>query len=170
MVSHTIAVDWSGAARNERRTLAMAETVDGRVVEVAPCSRLEVAERLLAIEDDDVVVGLDFAFSFPTWFLDASGVGDPFPLWRDAARLEGWLAACEPPFWGRPGCRRPVVAGRDEFRRTERALADLGRRPSSVFQVGGAGSVGTGSLRGMPLLARLADAGWNVWPFTNTWT
>jgi hypothetical protein len=165
MRARTIAVDWSGALRNEQRALALAETVEGRVVDVAPCSRLEVASRLLALSDDDVIVGLDFAFSFPSWFLDASGVDDPLPLWRDTARLEGWLAACEPPFWGRPGCRRPVVAG-DEFRRAERALAELGRRPSSVFQVGGAGSVGTGSLRGMPLLARLVDAGWNVWPFT----
>jgi hypothetical protein len=165
MAARTIAVDWSGALRNERRALALAETVDGRVVDVVAASRPEVASRLLAFENDDVIVGLDFAFSFPSWFLDASGVDDPFPLWRDTARLEAWLIACEPPFWGRPGCRRPVVAG-DEFRRTERALAELGRRPSSVFQVGGAGSVGTGSLRGMPLLARLMDAGWNVWPFT----
>jgi hypothetical protein len=34
-----------------------------------------------------------------------------------------------------------------------------------VFQVGGAGSVGTGSIRGMPMLLRLQDAGWAVWPF-----
>src|SRR2546423_2585410 len=130
MVAQAIAVDWWGAWRNERRTLPLAETVDGRVVDVVACSRLEVAERLLAIEDDDVVVGLDFAFSFPTWFLDASGVGDPFPLWRDAERLEGWLAACEPPFWGRPGCRRPVVARRDEVRRAQRPLGGPRRPPS----------------------------------------
>src|SRR2546423_4211933 len=167
MARRTVAVDWSGALRNERRSLALAETVNGRVVELVAASRAEVASRLLALSDEDVIVGLDFAFSFPSWFLDASGVDDPLPLWRDTARLEGWLAACEPPFWGRPGCRRPLAEGSDQFRRTERALAELGRRPSSVFQVGGAGSVGTGSLRGMPLLARLVDAGWDVWPFTS---
>ena len=37
--------------------------------------------------------------------------------------------------------------------------------PKSVFQIGGAGAVGTGSLRGMPILKRLKDAGFAVWPF-----
>jgi hypothetical protein len=35
----------------------------------------------------------------------------------------------------------------------------------SVFQIGGAGAVGTGSLRGWPLLRRLRAAGFSVWPF-----
>ncbi|HEU5004234.1 MAG TPA: hypothetical protein VFW71_15840 [Actinomycetota bacterium] len=46
-------------------------------------------------------------------------------------------------------------------------------RPKSPFQVGGSGSVGTGSIRGMPLLASLRRAGFAVWPFepvaTSTW-
>ena len=42
-----------------------------------------------------------------------------------------------------------------------------GIAPKSVFQVGGAGAVGTGSVRGMALLARLHEAGWRVWPFTD---
>jgi hypothetical protein len=41
-----------------------------------------------------------------------------------------------------------------------------GVRPKSVFQVGGAGAVGTGSLRGMPLLHRLNAVGATIWPFT----
>lgn len=36
--------------------------------------------------------------------------------------------------------------------------------PKSVFQIGGAGAVGTGSLRGMPILHRLKQAGLSVWP------
>ena len=40
-----------------------------------------------------------------------------------------------------------------------------GIRPKSVFQVLGAGAVGTGSIRGMPFLAQLSDAGFAVWPF-----
>jgi hypothetical protein len=40
-----------------------------------------------------------------------------------------------------------------------------GIRPKSVFQIGGAGAVGTGSLRGMPSLLRLSDAGFAIWPF-----
>ncbi len=35
----------------------------------------------------------------------------------------------------------------------------------STFQVGGAGSVGTGSIRGFPVLARLRAAGFRIWPF-----
>jgi len=38
-------------------------------------------------------------------------------------------------------------------------------RPKSVFQVGGAGSVGTGSIRGMPALRRLRQGGFGIWPF-----
>lgn len=37
--------------------------------------------------------------------------------------------------------------------------------PKSVFQIGGAGAVGTGSIRGMPHLADLRGAGFSVWPF-----
>jgi hypothetical protein len=33
------------------------------------------------------------------------------------------------------------------------------------LQIGGAGSVGTGSVRGFPALARLQDAGFAIWPF-----
>ena len=40
-----------------------------------------------------------------------------------------------------------------------------GRLPKSTFQIGGAGSVGTGSIRGMPYLARMRSAGVAVWPF-----
>jgi hypothetical protein len=38
-------------------------------------------------------------------------------------------------------------------------------RPKSTFQVGGAGSVGSGSIRGFPMLARLRAAGFRIWPF-----
>jgi len=38
--------------------------------------------------------------------------------------------------------------------------------PKSIFQIGGAGSVGTGSIRGMPLLHRLWQSGVAIWPFT----
>ena len=43
--------------------------------------------------------------------------------------------------------------------------AVTGISPKSVFQIGGAGAVGTGSLRGMPILKRLREAGFAVWPF-----
>src|SRR5580658_616882 len=40
-----------------------------------------------------------------------------------------------------------------------------GITPKSPFQIGGSGSVGTGSLRAMPFLLRLREAGFRVWPF-----
>ena len=71
---------------------------------------------------------------------------------------------CEPPFWGRPGRPRPDLPA--HLRRTEAAVAAVGGiRPKSSFQIGGAGSVGTGSVRGFPALARLQDAGYAIWPF-----
>jgi hypothetical protein len=70
------------------------------------------------------------------------------------------MDACEPPFWGRPGTKAQVLG--DPYRQTEKAL---GARPKSVFQIGGAGAVGTGSLRGMRHLADLAHAGFSIWPF-----
>jgi hypothetical protein len=38
-------------------------------------------------------------------------------------------------------------------------------RPKSVFQIGGAGAVGTGSIRGMVALHALREAGFAIWPF-----
>ena len=40
-----------------------------------------------------------------------------------------------------------------------------GITPKSVFQIGGAGAVGTGSIRGMPYLRNLRQAGFGIWPF-----
>src|SRR6185312_11531388 len=47
----------------------------------------------------------------------------------------------------------------------ERAAKVRGITPKSPFQIGGSGSVGTGSLRAMPFLLRLREAGFRVWPF-----
>jgi hypothetical protein len=102
----------------------------------------------------------------PAWFVRDCGARTAPEFW-DIAACEGerWLAACEPPFWGRPGRRKPLDDGAC-LRTTDRECScrDLGR-PKSVFQVGGAGAVGTGSIRGMPALRALHDAGYAVWPF-----
>jgi hypothetical protein len=47
----------------------------------------------------------------------------------------------------------------------EQAAKVKGIAPKSPFQIGGAGAVGTGTLRGIPELERLHDAGFRVWPF-----
>ena len=129
-----------------------------------PTPGVLAAERLLelAAEDSEVTVGLDFGFSLPAWFLDDHGIASAAELWAGADRLETWLAQSPPPFWGKPGRRRPTLTPERHWRRTE--LATL-PRPKSVFQIGGAGSVGTASLRGMPILDRLRRGGFAIWPF-----
>ena len=163
-----IAIDWSGAASGARRKIWLAECRDGQATRLE-CgrSRDEIADHLieLAERDPDLVVGLDFAFSLPSWFLDDRGLTHASGLWALASQAtERWLSRCEPPFWGRPGKRRPPMPA--EYRITDRAVPSMnGILPKSVFQVGGAGAVGTGSLRGMPILHRLNQAGFSIWPF-----
>ncbi len=152
----------------------------------------------LAQETPAMVVGIDCCFSFPSWFLAELGCGDVFSFWRLAVSGKGeqWLtrhkddtpeaAARDIRFWGAPH-KRPAQFGgegfRSMFRHTdwdnkiaqaleggdhERAAKMKGITPKSPFQIGGSGSVGTGSLRAMLMLLRLHEAGWRVWPFENS--
>ena len=167
-----IAIDWSGAESGAARRIWLAEACRGSLVRLE-CGRTreQVAEFLVAEAQrtPNMVVGLDFAFGFPAWFAAERGVADGPALWALAAREgDAWLRVCAPPFWGRPGKRRTEPDASRRYRRTEREVPRVaGIAPKSVFQVGGAGAVGTGSVRGMPLLARLHAAGWRVWPFTD---
>jgi len=165
-----LAVDWSGAAAPavQRRGIWTACAEDGRLCTLVGGRTREEAIDAVRHELDAgaALAGFDFSFSLPAWYLDAIGVADGPGLWeRVAEDGEGWLVRCEPPFWGRPGRRRPRFTGRDEWRRTEVAAPAGARRPKSSFQIGGAGAVGTASLRGMPQLRRLRAAGVAVWPF-----
>jgi hypothetical protein len=161
-VVRVVAVDWSGRASLEHRHLWMAEIDDGEPVRLAGASRAEAVDRLLSLaaSDPELIVGLDFSFSFPAWFMRRQRFGSAIDAWSAASLLNEWLATCPHPFWGRPGhpCPRDV----ELLRITERLLKP---RPKSIFQIGGAGSVGTGSLRGMPALLRLRQAGFAIWPF-----
>ncbi|MBI2724041.1 MAG: DUF429 domain-containing protein [Chloroflexi bacterium] len=172
----TIAIDWSGALVGGERRIWIAEAEDGALARLE-CgrSRAEVAQWLLAETADEraahsssaasarTVVGMDFAFSMPRWFLEERGLTAP-TLWAAAARDgEAWLRDCAPPFWGRPGRRRTDI--RPGLRGTDLDARIGGVGAKSVFQIGGAGAVGTGSIRGMPMLARLHDAGFRIWPF-----
>jgi hypothetical protein len=159
-----LAVDWSGRRTNPRSAIWLAEAADGELMRVeGGRDRREVVDHLLAEAEQDpaLVVGLDFAFSLPEWFARRLGARDARDVWRLVAeRGEEWLRDPKPPFWR---ARRPESAAAS-FRRTELAVTAPGVRPKSVFQLGGAGNVGTGSLRGMPLLLELARR-FAVWPF-----
>lgn len=156
-----VAVDWSGRVAGASRFIwaAVASGAALRSLE-AGRDRTELADHLMALAaaNPDLVVGLDFAFSLPLWFLDQAGFEHGMAV--PEATTEAWLRDCPPPFWGRPGRRRGLE-------RREHRLTELEVRPRarSVFQVGGAGAVGTGSLRGFPVLRRLREAGFAIWPF-----
>jgi hypothetical protein len=165
-----IAVDWSGDMRTARQHIWLAEADSMRPGELvrleAGRDRQEVADHLSRAPGDDLAIGFDFAFSFPMWFLDHLGVQSAPQLWAHVAeRGESWLATCEPPFWGRPSKTRPPET-QPALRRTDRAVPrTAGVAPKSIFQIGGAGAVGTGSIRGMPLLRQLHAAGARIWPY-----
>ena len=200
-VQRVVGIDWSGrvdAAGQRRHIWAGVWTRDaGGKVSVrleAGRTREEIAEWLieLACETPRMVVGFDFCFSFPAWFVrDEHGMGSGPEFWERVVREghgERWLArgAEDRRFWGKPGVghrgARPAEFSGEHLHRMMRAtdidckmIAEIpeaerqarvkGITPKSVFQIGGSGSVGTASLRGFPVLLRLREAGFRVWPF-----
>jgi hypothetical protein len=142
-------------------------------------------------ETPRMVVSVDCCFSFPAWFLAEHGCTTVFDFWRHvtAGHGERWLAReCEDVmrderFWGKPHKRPAQFCGEGLHRSMrftdmdnkitpkllegdpERAAKVKGITPKSPFQIGGSGSVGTGSLRAMPFLLALHEAGFRVWPF-----
>lgn len=157
-------------------------------------TRAELAEWLIemARETPRMVVGIDCCFSFPVWFLEEHGCGTVAEFWKRVAEGKGeeWLAReCgDGRFWGVVGSARTgkrsaefcgeglrrmmrttdwenKIAVRLEGGDEERAAKMRGITAKSPFQIGGSGSVGTGSLRAMPVLVRLREAGFAVWPF-----
>jgi hypothetical protein len=128
-------------------------------------TREEIAHEIVASRT--VAVGLDFGFSYPAEYLAELEIASAPDLWRRVARDgERWLQECAPPFWGRFARKRPDTLF-PSLRRAEKALRRVGGiAPKSLFQLGGAGAVGTGSIRGMPLLDALERSDIRVWPFT----
>ena len=167
-MKRVIAVDWSGAKAGARSKIWLAEVCGGRLTRLeSGRDRDELIAYLIEVAstDPDLVVGLDFAFSFPSWFAEGEGATSIKEVWDLVAKKgEDWLSNCQPPFWGKLGSTKPTDC--ELFRCTEkRARKRKDVNPKSVFQIGGAGAVGTGSIRGMPYLAKLAEAGFSIWPF-----
>ncbi|MEI6446975.1 MAG: hypothetical protein WCO96_03720 [Actinomycetes bacterium] len=170
----TIAVDWSGAkAREGAAGIAVAVVTDGRLSDlVSDIGRSDAIQRVIdEAAGGDLIAGFDFSFSLPAWFLEERGLAEAPDLW-DLAAVEGedWLSRCEPPFWGRAGTRKPTGdAGRAQLRETDTlTISESGvgpRQARSPFQVSGAGSVGASTVRGLPHLRSLRDAGFSIWPW-----
>jgi hypothetical protein len=173
-----MAIDWSGrSGPDQRRALWLAEAVDGELVRLeGGRTRAELVELLIAEadRDPDLIVGLDFAFSLPAWYLQQRQL-TPRQLWALLADealtptmrqlgLTRWMNRPELPFWITGEAHARLTPGQ-MFRRTEQEVRVPGVQPKSVFQLVGAGQVGRGSLYGMGALHRLASAGFRIWPF-----
>jgi hypothetical protein len=180
-LQRVVAVDWSGrvdAAGQRRHIWAGVWTASdggGRFSLEAGRTREELAEWLveMARETPRMVVSLDCCFSFPAWFLAEHGCGTVFDFWRKVAEGQGerWLAreckdvARDERFWGAPHKRPEQFCGEGLARSMRSTDMENKITPKSPFQIGGSGSVGTGSLRAMPFLLALWESGFRVWPF-----
>jgi hypothetical protein len=183
---HFAAIDWSGAAGERQRGIALALCGEG---DAAPqllraghvWSRGEVLDWLLDELTTETLVGFDMGISlahadagafFPGW---AASPPDARALWAliDAiCAQDPHLAASS--FVDHPEASRHFRrqggregdrfgGGRGRFRVTELAQAQLGCTPCSNFNLVGAAQVGKSSLTGMRLLHRL-DGRLPVWP------
>ncbi len=173
-----IAVDWSGAISSsaQKNKIWIADWKDEKITLKSGISRHHAVEYILNAgrEASALVVGLDFSFSYPAWFLDKNGCETVEEFWQLVAEGKGeeWLTKPNDFCWGGKGIRRPEDHAAPDWRglrETERSLKSLdkGKRfhPKSAFQIGGAGAVGTGTLRGIPYLLQLKRAGFSIWPF-----
>lgn len=145
-----------------------------------------------------VLLGVDVALGYPLGFATRLGLtGTPWDaIWEHISlhlhddhrnRNNRWIVAADlnrrlgtNHFWGAPTAAtgehltstRPAWTSRHlpAYRATERRLLERGRRPFSVWQLLGAGSVGSQSLTCIPVLQRLRELPRlgdrvRVWPF-----
>jgi hypothetical protein len=194
-LQRVVGVDWSGdkGPGQRRKIWAGVWTASTwKVTLEGGRTREELVAWLVEMsrETPRMVVGFDFTFSYPAWFLRELGIKSAPEFWELVAggRGEEWLHRdCEDVrFWGRVGPRRhgkkpAEFSGEHSHRMLRRAETVLkvraemtdplqvakiaGIAPKSVFQIGGAGAVGTASLRGMPGLLVLREAGFRIWPY-----
>ncbi len=184
---HFAAIDWSGAAGERHRGIAVGFCEGGfgapRLVHPGHrWSRSEVLEWLRDEMPQNTLCGFDLSMAlahadhaayFPGW---SESPRDARALWA----LVDELCAHEPhlgattfadhselaPHYRRHGGRQGAAfeGGRGRFRKTEHAQARAGCRPYSNFNLVGAAQVGKGSLAGMRLLHRLSGR-IAIWPF-----
>ncbi len=114
-LQRVVGVDWSGdqGPGQRRKIWAGVWTAStGKVLLESGRSRVELMEWLveMARETPRMVVGFDFSFSYPAWFLRELGIASAPEFWRVVADGQGerWLHKdCEDGrFWGRVGSLR----------------------------------------------------------------
>lgn len=182
-----LAVDWSGAAGERHKGIALAlahEDGGPPVLLGAPrggWSRTEAMEAIAEAAGADTLIGVDLGISLP--FADC---GAFLPAWAqsppDARAL--WaliddICADDPHLGAGAFVDHPVISrhfrrhggregdrfggGRGRLRVTEHAQAAMGLAPYSNFNLVGAAQVGKSSLTGMRVLHRLAGRV-AIWP------
>ncbi|MEL7188367.1 MAG: hypothetical protein AAGK17_02350 [Pseudomonadota bacterium] len=190
--SHFLAIDWSGAAGERHKGIAMAfAALEGGppVIANPPDKGWSRTEVLTLLRDDlpqHTLVGMDLGISLP--FADC---GAFFPgrarspkTARDLWALIDSICADDPycgansfvdhadfaPYFRRHGGREgahfrddPSQGGRGRLRVTEHAQAAMGLKPYSNFNLVGAAQVGKSSLTGMRVLHQLKSKV-PVWP------
>ncbi len=127
-----------------------------------------------ATADQPTLVGLAYCFSTPAWFVRGLVPPQASSFWelcesvRDEERqTPGDLArALGPPFReSGTDLEVPLRNDQPEFRDTEVAQGAIPETtPSSVFRIGGSGSVGGLAVLGAPVLKFLSEAGMRIWP------
>ena len=189
--AHFAAIDWSGAAGERHKGIAVALCAagGGAPALVRPghrWSRQDVLDWLLEAMPRDTLVGLDLGIALP--FADC---GAFFPGWADspadaralwamvdtACRADEHLSVSTfvdhdqaNRYFRRHGGREgaqfhapDALDRRGRFRVTEREQQRMGCKPYSNFNLVGAAQVGKSSLSGMRVLHRLAGR-LPVWP------
>ena len=143
------------------------------------------------------LLGVDFPLGYPAGFASAVGLGSPpwAAVWThlgevvvddERNRNNRWDVAREwnrrlgaPHFWGAPPARADewltstmprTGLALSPYRACEARLRDRGLRPFTVWQLLGAGSVGSQAITGIPVLQHVRHhpdlaARTNVWPF-----
>ncbi len=184
-----VGVDWSGAKRRGLPGLQVAVAEAGRSApQLVPCpvpgrkhwTRSTFVDWLVSTlsENDRVLVGFDFAFSFPR--SDRGGFFPGLPdspdaaedLWRcvdDVCEAAGDFYAGA---FAEGGRYAPYFQGGGRYeprlRATDERCHDIGLgRPESVFKLVGPKQVGKASLAGMRVLRHLHHRvpGFCIWPF-----
>jgi hypothetical protein len=188
-----LGIDWSGAEKraNQRIYVAELDPAARRIATVVRAADRKAVERFLDGDElvlatrwrdwagpqhlgtgQRVLVGIDFAFSFPGGFV-LPGRGQDWS-WENLARWTTRLADSnlEVEIRRLPELRRQFFLGKGDaaeplLRATEHELADQHRaRPSSVLHLVGAQQVGRGAIRGIAMLDRLRGTpDTAIWPF-----
>jgi hypothetical protein len=170
MPDRLIAVDWSGSKdeAKQRKTIWVAdwrESSETLTLDSGRTTRKTIDYVLEAADASSrLVVGFDFAFSFPHDFADKLRCKTVEDLWTYVHQMgPAWLSGAWPEEFYVVGGRKEPAFFKDGSRQHLR-IADSLCDAKSVFNLG-AGGVGWGSVVGQPFLREMREKGFFIWPF-----